>query len=209
MPQLLAPPALQVPQFSPRKVMKKSKIQPILIGVIAAVVLIAVAAKVQSKKGAALAADLAAAQAAELRVQQELAALQRKASHLAKGLDKESKARMRAEAEAADVKAAAETAVVCCSEREKVECSEGIDDAVRAARLDMARAVLAADANVLRGVLAKHKAVLEGEWQRELAAQPEAGILMVAGAQRYLINAFVSLWAVRRHWNSSLPVTIM
>ena len=32
---------------------------------------------------------------------------------------------------------------------------------------------------------------------------------MVAGPQTYSMNAFVSLWAVRKHFKSNLPVTIM
>lgn len=74
---------------------------------------------------------------------------------------------------------------------------------------ELARSIFQADAQVLESTLSTYEALLEGTWDRQLAAQPEEGILMVAGAKKYLINAFVSLWAVRRHWNSTLPVAIM
>jgi len=108
-------------------------------------------------------------------------------------------------------------------ERSQEECTQMVESAVASAkaeyesnkedagavRLSIAQSVLEADTHVLRAVLKRYGSSMEEEWQAHLAAMPPKGILMVAGAQKYLVNAFVSLWAVRRYWNCTLPVAIM
>lgn len=99
--------------------------------------------------------------------------------------------------------------VAAAREQAQAEAQPQVDEAVSAARLDLAAAVLGADVRVLKNVLAAHESTLAAAWEAQLAAQPKRGILVVAGSRHYLVNAFVSLWGVRRYWNSTLPIAIM
>lgn len=77
------------------------------------------------------------------------------------------------------------------------------------ARESLALSILEADILTLKATLAKYNASMAAEWAAALEAQPKRGILVIAGPQRYSMNAFVSLWAVRKHFKSKLPVIIM
>ena len=88
-------------------------------------------------------------------------------------------------------------------------CEEQQEKTARKSKDSLARAVLEADIRSLRAFLGKYNASLTAEWEAALETQPKRGILMVAGPQTYSMNAFVSLWAVRKHFKSNLPVTIM
>ena len=89
------------------------------------------------------------------------------------------------------------------------EVQEKISSAAKNSKDSLARDVLDADARVLKSMLEAHNETMSGAWEKTLSKQPERGILFLAGPEIYSVNTFVSLWAIRKHWNSSLPVIIL
>jgi hypothetical protein len=94
-------------------------------------------------------------------------------------------------------------------------CAMDVQEALAAqkeSRESYMRSALHGDALALRGALAKANATLSADWAAALAEHPQRGILMLAGPQDghvYMVNAFVTLWVIRRHFKSKLPVAIM
>ncbi len=70
------------------------------------------------------------------------------------------------------------------------------------------KSVMEADILLLRSMLEKYKASMDKEWEAMVSTQKKRGILVVAGEQKYMLNAFVSLWPIRHYWNSSLPISV-
>lgn len=97
----------------------------------------------------------------------------------------------------------------CEQSIQKAVSTVHVNDAIAEAKLSYAKIVLGADISMLKALLSAHKMSMASAWEAHLASQPPQGIVIVAGAQKYLLNAFVTLWAIRHYWNSTLPVTIM
>ena len=93
-----------------------------------------------------------------------------------------------------------------------MECDRRVTDERGQAREEYMRLALRGDALTLGTVLAKYNASMAAEWDAAHAGHPRRGILMLAGPRQgnvYLMNAFVTLWVVRHHFKSKLPVVIM
>lgn len=65
------------------------------------------------------------------------------------------------------------------------------------------------DIKVLTQILAAYNTSLASEWEHQLTSQPLRGIIIAAGSKETMVNAFVTLWAVRQFLKCTLPVTIM
>eukprot|EP00890_Picochlorum_soloecismus_P006573 jgi/Picsp_1/740/NSC_04229-R1_hypothetical protein CHLNCDRAFT_139528 [Chlorella variabilis] len=85
------------------------------------------------------------------------------------------------------------------------DCSEEISKE----KMGYMRSVMEADILLLRAMLEKYKKAMDREWQKMVSQQEEKGILVVAGDPKYILNAFVSLWPVRKYWKSNLPITVV
>jgi hypothetical protein len=68
---------------------------------------------------------------------------------------------------------------------------------------------LVSDSHSMRSYLRSAAPALRAAWQARLAKQAQRGILMSAGAQRLLINAFVTLHVLRNHLRCNLPAAIL
>lgn len=91
------------------------------------------------------------------------------------------------------------------SQLKQKDCSEEISNE----KMGYMRSVLEADILLLRAMLEKYKKAMDREWQKMVSQQEEKGILVVAGDPKYILNAFISLWPVRKYWKSNLPITIV
>lgn len=143
---------------------------------------------------------------AELRVQDQ--ACTARTSKLVSQCEAEVSA---AEARAGEAKCRdrVDTAVELAAATETAACDAKLQQRTEDVSVAYSHSVLEADARALRAVLAKYNASMAAEWAAAAGDQPERGILILAGPEVYMVNAFVSLWAIRRHWNCSLPVAIV
>lgn len=79
----------------------------------------------------------------------------------------------------------------------------------RAYSLQDAQADLYADSLVLRAYLDAHGGELAAAWRKRLARQRKRGVVVAAGRQRTLGNAFATLRVLRHHHKSRLPFAVM
>ena len=107
------------------------------------------------------------------------------------------------------IEEAAETVMCQGGSENKKERQAETEKSIKRALQSLSRSVLEADIITLKSFLGKYNDTLLAEWTEALKNQPKRGILMIAGPQKYSMNAFVSLWAVRKHFGSKLPIIIM
>ena len=75
--------------------------------------------------------------------------------------------------------------------------------------LGLPGAYLYSQSLVLRAYLQRHAARLEGAWRARGAGQMRRGVVVAAGREQTLGNAFAALHVLRHHLQSGLPFAIM
>lgn len=104
-----------------------------------------------------------------------------------------------------DVKQGSSFAAMLSARRE-------VKEAIQASRTAYMRSAFRNDVLALQATLNKFNTTLAAEWEVALVEQTQRGIFMLAGPRDgsvYLINAFATLWVIRHHFKSKLPVVIM
>ena len=103
----------------------------------------------------------------------------------------------------------AEKSLKACEEASLQLKQKDCSAEIASEKMGYMRSVMEADILLLRAMLEKYKKAMDREWQKMVSQQEEKGILAVAGDPKYILNAFISLWPVRKYWNSNLPITIV